>query len=147
MHPRRPVSLPPLQEVSLEISAIKTACYMWRIKRRSIYAGYTVVSGVYREGSAGAQDATYIHWRLNEFCDLTHPALIQGLVVDFTNLEYTYGDDLEITPDRIVRMRLPLRIVVPADKRDRFEPVLGSEHLSTSLEDAFGYVQRSLEQG
>ena len=53
---------------------------------------------------------------------------------------------LEITPDRILRMRLPLRIVVPADTRDRFEPVLGSEHLSTSLEDAFGCVRRSLEQ-
>lgn len=75
-------------EISIEISQLSYSCAVWVVPKVHALAGIIRFSGTYRPGSQGSEDALFIKWRLNEFCDIELPDRIYGLVVDFRELVY-----------------------------------------------------------
>ena len=86
-----------LQDVALDISPLKFRCRSWHVKKIHRTGGLITFFGRYRPGSAGSDDAMFIKWRINEFCDRDDPQ-IDGLVVDCRELDYTWGDNLDLLP-------------------------------------------------
>lgn len=137
--------LPKLTEISLEISQIKSKYYIWKIANTQLLAGLIGFSGTYLPGSSGSDDALFIKWRINEFCELELPQTISGLVVDFTNLDYQWGDDLDVYPQRLRRLGKPVRIVVAQERYEAFKGVLGEQELRTDIELAFAELITALK--
>ncbi len=138
-------NLPKLTEVSLEISKIQTNYYTWKIPNTQLLAGLIVFSGTYLPGSSGSDDALFIKWRINEFCELELPQTISGLVVDFRNLDYQWGDDLDVHPQRLRRLGKPVRIVVAQERYEAFKGVLGEQELRADIELAFAELITALK--
>jgi hypothetical protein len=133
-----------LAEISLNISQLHCSCFVWMIPRKKLLGGLIRFSGTYRHGSSGSDDAMFIRWRINEFCDLQMPDRVAGLVVDLTDLDYQWGDDLDVYPVRLRRLGAPVRVVVAAQRLEAFEGVLGSEELRTELDAALQDVTNQL---
>lgn len=132
--------LPKLEPFSPVISAIQYECYIWKVPKAPYGAGYIKFSGVYQHGSAGKDDARFIRQRLNEFSELTH---IRGLVVDFRELVYVWGDDFRGEPDNFTG--LPIRFLVsPPGKNqeiyDAYKWALGEENLCINIHKAFNDI-------
>ena len=53
------------------------------------------ISGKYKPGSAGEDDAKFIKWNLMQFVDYIKP---NYLIIDLTNFKYEWGDDLNLYP-------------------------------------------------
>ncbi|NER12067.1 hypothetical protein GWK08_01315 [Leptobacterium flavescens] len=138
--------IPKLEKVSLNISSITVECYVWKPRKTSYFAGYIEFKGQYRIGSAGINDAKYIHWKINEFCDLTFPEPILGLIVDLTQLDYSYGDDLEIFPERLISRNLPIKVLVQTDSLGIFDKILDKNILTDSREVAFDQIENFLQK-
>jgi hypothetical protein len=138
-------SLPKLTKVSLDISQLKSEYYIWKIPNTQLLAGLIVFSGTYLPGSSGSDDALFIKWRINEFCEFQFPQTISGLVVDFRNLDYQWGDDLDVHPQRLRRLGKPVRIAVSPERYEAFKGVLGEQELRTDIEVAFADVTTALK--
>ncbi|MEH1950091.1 MAG: hypothetical protein V7K77_24520 [Nostoc sp.] len=136
---------PNLMEVTLNISQIECKYYVWEIPKMPTLGGLIVFSGTYLYGSAGSDDALFIKWRINEFCELEFPQKLSGLVVDFRSLDYQWGDDLDVYPQEIRRLRQPVRIVVTSERYEAFKGVLGEQELHTDIEVAFAQVIEALK--
>lgn len=86
----------PRFRVDLEaISAVEYSCSAWYAKKSRRAGGIITFRGEYRYGSSGTDDARYIKWKIQQFCDIDHPK-IDGLIIDFRELDYRWGDDLSI---------------------------------------------------
>ena len=131
-------------EVDLLISQLSYSCTAWVVPKIRALAGIIRFSGTYRPGSQGSDDAMFIKWRINEFCDLELPERISGLLVDFRDLEYTWGDDLEVQPERLRRIGAPVRVVVSEDRWSSFEGVLGSQEMTTDFKVAFDEIESAI---
>lgn len=131
---------PRLQEISLQVSSIEPQYFIWNVPRSSILAGLIVFKGVYRPGSAGKNDALFIRWRIDEFCEYSPAGRISGLIVDLRELDYQWGDDLSIYPTRLIGPAGALRIVVNPERRAAFEGILGGQNLRLDLEEACAEV-------
>jgi hypothetical protein len=66
------------------------------------------------------------------------------LVVDFTDLDYEWGDDLFVEADRLRQISAPIRIVVSPERFDAFRGVLGAKELRTDLTQAIQEVTEAL---
>lgn len=75
-----------LTDAALDISRIACECKVWKSRRNHRTGGLVTFCGVFLPGSAGADDARFIRWKLEEFYELYRP---DGLVVDCRELEYT----------------------------------------------------------
>lgn len=137
--------LPKLTEVSLDISKLECKCYVWPVPRTLEIAGLILFSGTYLYGSAGSDDALFIKWRIDEFCQLEQPQKISGLIVDLRDLNYQWGDDLCIYPYDIKMMQKPIRIVVTPERYTAFKGVLAEEELRTDIEVAFAEVIEAIQ--
>ncbi|KAF3885148.1 MULTISPECIES: hypothetical protein [Nostocales] len=131
-------------EISLDISHIETKYYICKLPKTQILVGLIVFIGTYLAGSSGSDDALFIKWRINEFCDIELPEKISGLVVDFRNLDYQWGDDLDVQPQRLRRLGKPVRVVVTAERYEVFKGVLDEQELRTNIETAFAEVKEAL---
>lgn len=132
--------LPKLEPWSPVISAIQYECYTWQVPKAPYGAGYIKFSGIYQHGSAGYDDARFIRQRLNEFAELTH---IRGLVIDFRELVYLWGDDFRGEPDNFTG--LPIRFLVSppkknADVYEAYKWALGEDKLRTNIHEAFNDI-------
>ena len=87
-----------LEDVSLNISSVQCSCQRWDLRKIHRAGGLLTFTGTYLHGSAGSDDARFIRWRIDEFCDLGYPLLIDGLVVDCRSLDYEWGDNLDFSP-------------------------------------------------
>lgn len=107
-----------MREVSLNVSGIACECRVWESRRNQRAGGLVTFRGHYRPGSAGKDDALWLKWRLDEFCELVRP---NGLVVDCRELDYTWGDDLHLRPRS---RRLPnaslYRLVIRPEQQEAF---------------------------
>lgn len=121
-----------MQLTSLEISPIQARCHTWFHHLSSRSSGYIQLSGQYRSGSNGKDDGKWIAWQIDEFCELIHP---YSLVIDLLALEYTWGDDLFVSPttplDGLVR------VVVQSERIPVFSKVVSKSQLCTDLDVAF----------
>jgi hypothetical protein len=109
-------------------------------------------SGVYREGSSGGPDARFIE-------ALGQAAVIawepEGMILDFSNLEYSSGDDLKSILNIGERVygneSLPVAVVVgpKSEKaaRSLFNSATldsGSEWIFSEFEPAFSHIEREM---
>ena len=132
--------LPKLEPFSQVISAIQYECYTWKVPKAPYGAGYIKFSGVYQHGSAGYNDARFIRQRLNEFAELTH---IRGLIVDFREMIYVWGDDFRGEPDNFTG--LPIRFLVSSPEKnaevyEAYKWALGEENMRTNIFEAFNDI-------
>jgi hypothetical protein len=129
----------PLKEVPLENSELQYSCFVWKVPNRQINGGLIAFSGLYRLGSMGTPDAKLIQWRISEFYDAGYA--LRGLVVDFRDLDYRWGDDLAI-PYPVHPQPFPIRVVVPPESKDQeryaaFKGMIGENKLRTDIHLAF----------
>jgi hypothetical protein len=89
-------------------------------------------------------DALFIRWRIAEFCDVTDPVRIHGLVVDLRELSYQWGEELDTSPRRMRNLQRPVLTVVPPGDMALFEGVIDRRNLRTNLEEAIDEVDRFL---
>jgi hypothetical protein len=141
----RDQELPRLIPVDLEhISQLQYSCFQWTIPKRRVLAGLIRFEGIYQSGSLGADDALFIKWRVNEFCEYPNPGRIYGLIVDFRSLQYEWGDDLDIPAERLRVGDWPIRIVVTPERANSFRSWLGDE-VRVDLRTAFEEIRRIIE--
>ncbi|MFF2118751.1 hypothetical protein ACFVXH_15660 [Kitasatospora sp. NPDC058184] len=127
-----------LVRIDLErVSTLRYECHGW-VARPSGYGGGIIrFDGDYRPGSAGADDALFIGWKIGEFCDIDDPFKIQGLVVDFRGLNYEWGDNLSLFRARRLRAAgRPVLVVVRPESKDAFAGCLGEDDLRIDIEQA-----------
>ena len=140
------ISLPKFTEVSLDISDLQSKYYIWKIPKSHSLAGLIEFKGTYLYGSSGDDDALFIKWKINEFCELELPQTISGLIVDFRNLDYQWGDNLDVDPQELRRMKKPVRIVVQQEYYEIFKGVLGDQELVTDLKVACSEIIAELNK-
>lgn len=138
---------PKIEEISLEISDIQYKCYRYSSKLSGGWIGVISYSGTYRFGSGGKPDATFIQWKVDEFSDMG----ISGLVVDFTELDYQWGDDFSVNAYKLTRRNRPVRVVIKPkeadqERYDAFAWALGASELRTNLEEACREVENTLKE-
>jgi hypothetical protein len=111
-------NLPNLEAISLDISPVTCECRVWNVRHNHRVGALVTISGRYRHGSAGKDDALLIKWRLNQFHDLVR---FHGLVVDCRDLDYHWGDDLCLQPSRWpLDDAPPFRLVIRPEQQDAF---------------------------
>ena len=69
--------------------------------------------GDYRYGSGGDGDGDFISYRIQEICDVTMPI---GMIIDITNLQYTWGDNIDFYPYEIKQKNIPMKFIVDFSK-------------------------------
>lgn len=144
MSSQRSSFLKTLTPVSLDdISSLTCECFVWSASA-SLVGGLISFHGTYRPGSAGTEDALFIKWRTGQFCDLPEPGPIQALVVDFRDMDYRWGDDLDVPAPRLRRAERPIRVVVNAEQLDKYESILGVDETRTDLDAAVMEVNEIL---
>src|SRR5262245_8717794 len=131
---------PRLEAVTLDVSMLTCQCYVWSVPRTQILAGLVVFHGLYRPGSAGSDDARFIRWRIRELCELRLPSSIEGLLVDFRDMAYEYGDNLSVDDNPLDDDGQPIRVVVQPSQIEAFRGVIGDHRLRTDLEEAAAEV-------
>jgi len=134
-------SLPKLEPVPLNISKIESSCWKWRVSKTNHYAGCVEFRGTYRYGSAGSNDALYIRWTLNSFCDV---AYVSGLVVDLRGLAYEWGDNLSIWPYSLRERGAPIRVIVSPEHQQAYNYVIDTEEMTTSEAEAYMFVRDAI---
>lgn len=108
-----------LSPVSLDISAIQFMCYTLQLQPLYSVLGYVEFTGEYRHGSSGSDDARFICWRLEQYCETISP---YGLIVDLRGLAYEWGDDLDLYPSRFPNQKDNIRFVVKPEQTGSFSP-------------------------
>src|SRR5262245_14061775 len=103
---------PRVEAVTLDVSMLTCQCHVGPVPRTQMLAGLVVFHGPYRARSAGSDDALFIRWRIRELCELQLPSSIQGLLVDFRDMAYEYGDKLSVGGNPLDDHRQPIRVVV-----------------------------------
>jgi hypothetical protein len=134
MAERPNVSSPRLIPVSLTISSLLFECYTWHSRIDSSIAGYVIFRGQYRRGSAGYEDALFIKWRLNQFCDLLEPS---QLIVDLRTLDYEWGDDLSLYPFRFLSSKSPIRFLLRPEQVSFYTSTIYPANICVNEETAF----------
>lgn len=140
-------NLPELTPISLDMSQIQCKCFYWKIPETRHTIGLIIFSGFYRRGSLGKPDTQFIRWRIQEFCEIERPTQINGLVVDFRELDYLVGDDLDVHHEIFGK---PIRVVIPTAETDyphhkAFLWPLDEEFVCTDMADAFQQIHEILK--
>jgi hypothetical protein len=79
--------------------------------------GLVRFSGTYRQGSEGLDDAVLIGRVLNMFCVMIDP---DGMIVDMSDLDYRYGNDLHVSTYKFRGARSPIVVVVKPHQLDAY---------------------------
>jgi hypothetical protein len=131
-------------QLTLCPSKIQYKSFKWEALNNSFNGAYISFSGKYGFGSDGITEANFIKLRIDELCDYIDPIT---LVVDLTNLDYVFGDDLDVYPVEFLiedSKRDMIRIVVSVERFDSFAGILGERHLSTDLNQSFNELKHLL---
>ncbi|MEV8451007.1 hypothetical protein AB0467_00010 [Streptomyces sp. NPDC052095] len=136
-----------LIQINLDgISDIEYLCRAWISRPRERAGGVISFSGNYRIGSAGAGDALFMKWKIDEFSEIQEPFRIHGLVVDLTNLNYQWGEDLDTSSRRLTAAGKPVLSVIRPEKIESFSGVLERRNIRTDLNQAISEVSRYLAE-
>jgi hypothetical protein len=133
-------NLDQLRDVSLAISGLVCDCRVWKSPENPRVGGLVTFRGRYLPGSAGKDDALWITWRLDEFYELARP---DGLVVDCRELDYIWGDDLDLQPRRVLD-RFPLLLVLRPDQQEAFAYPEPQESFRFDLPTALAEIDEQL---
>lgn len=130
----------------LDVSALTCKCFVWPVPRTLMHAGLISFHGIYRDGSGGADDSLFISWRIRELCELRLPSRICGLLVDFRDMVYDFGDDLSVDGSPLDATRGPIRVIVRSDQIAAFRGQMKAHRLHTELEVAAAEVSDLLRR-
>ncbi len=134
-----------LEDVSLDISTIQCSCQCWQLRKIHRAGGLITFTGTYQHGSSGSDDARFIKWRINEFCDLAYPLLIVGLVIDCRALNYEWGDNLDFAPSN-KPVGFPTLVVITDRQREAYSGILGEGDLRYDLHGALAEMTEIFRQ-
>lgn len=123
-----------LTPVSLEISDIQFKGYIWKIDGDENFTGYVRFTGRYRDGSLGEEDAKFINFRLEEFCDYVRPT---HLVVDLKELDYQWGDDLSLYPSQFSKMGSPIFFLLESNQMKAYKNSIYEADIVNDFLDIF----------
>ena len=128
------------------ISTITYSCAIFQAPRSHYAGGIITFSGRYRPGSAGFSDALFIKWKIDQFCDIDEPARIYGLVVDFRELDYEWGEDLGVPAARLRRGKMPVLSVVTPQARAAYAYCIEDAELREDFDTTVDEVANALSQ-
>lgn len=134
-----------LVDVSLEISDLKFICQIWENVKLHRRGGLISFLGTYRKGSLGNDDGKFIQWKIDEFVDLDFPFNVDGLVIDFTNLEYNGGEVLSSKSSNPCYEDIPILTVVIPEKKEIFANALGEDNLRCDIKAALAEMDEILK--
>ncbi|WP_377155700.1 hypothetical protein ACFJIX_26900 [Roseateles sp. UC29_93] len=83
----------------------------------SMKIGFVRFRGIYRPGSEGLDDAVLIGRVLNMFSVMTDP---DGMVVDLSDLDYQYGNDLQVGTYKFRGARSPIVVIAKPNQVDAY---------------------------
>jgi hypothetical protein len=145
--------MPNLEPISLDISEIKYDCSVWKIPKTQLIAGYIKFTGTYKPGSLGMDDARFIQWRIDEFaeCQTLHGLTVRAIIIDFRNLEYTWGNDLTAIPSYTHRMGHPFCFLIPFASENKkvheaYMGALNQAFIQTNIYEAFKYIVDAISE-
>ena len=118
-------------EIDWPISRLKSTFFLWKSSIDSNPNGCIKFEGQYGVGSNGKNDGMWIGWRIDEFCEYVQP---HSLIVDLSELEYEWGDDLFVSP--VNALPGDYRVVVRSDKLDVFQRVVDRSRTGIDIETA-----------
>jgi hypothetical protein len=128
--------------VSLCTSQITFAAYLWKVSRSNRQGGLIVVSGTYRYGSAGRDDAFLIRERTRDLLDHgSTGGCPSGLIVDLRNVDYEWGDDLDLPSAK--RGNVPLLVLVRPEQVESYAAMLPRADLRTDADVERVFVEMS----
>jgi hypothetical protein len=114
------------QPISLDISPLRVRCYRWSSTVTGRVSGAISISGHYARGSDGKLDGMWISWQVDHLCEFLNP---HSLLVDLSELDYEWGDDLFLQPTEPLDGQL--RVVISPARYAAFRGVLGDRDLRT----------------
>ncbi|MEM8642804.1 MAG: hypothetical protein AAGG51_28900 [Cyanobacteria bacterium P01_G01_bin.54] len=139
---RKDFDLSKLKPVDLNIGQLNYSCQTWFNRKKGVRGGLIAFSGFYPRGSAGCDEAQFIRWRIDEFC--THPDLfcLKGLVVNLRDLDYAWGDDINVSP---LEYDMPYLVVVQESREEAFKGVLVPGKIRFDLRAALAEIDNIIK--
>jgi hypothetical protein len=123
-----------LQPTALDMSEITANCRTWRSPRNHRKGGLVVFNGLYRLGSAGADDARFIRWTLRQFQELER---VDAFVMDCRDLLYEWGDDMSFAMRQSLDYdEIPHVVVLNEAQQQAYSYAIGSTYHRTDLNAA-----------
>ena len=132
-----------LRDAPLDVSEIRCECEVWDSRRNHRRGGLVTFRGSYRPGSAGADDARLIRWRLGQFYELYD---VSGVVVDCRELDYVWGDDLGFpAPDLLDQSGpFPMLVVLRPEQAEAYSHALNAGERRHDLPGALAEVAEAV---
>ena len=136
---RKDFDLKKLFNVNLNISDLSIQTKLW--EERTKIGAFVKITGKYGHGSSGADDAKYIKWTLNELFD--HPDFfIDGVVIDVSDLEYEWGDDLYLEPPKSV----PFRVFLKEEQREAYLYIVSEDKMRFHQKTALAEINDEIKK-
>ncbi len=137
---RKDFDLGKLNEVSIDISDLKITYQIW------VEGGRTglllKIAGKYGHGSDGADDAKYIRWKIREIFD--HPDIfINGMVVDLSEFEYEWGDDIDIDPPKF---KVPFLVFLNKESQGKYSYFVETDKMRFHLRTALAEINDEIKK-
>lgn len=105
---------------------------------------YLKFSGDYPTGSKGESEGKFIGLKLNQ---VTRSHSIDGIIIDFKHLNYTWGDDIDIYPFQFKKANRPLQFIFNPEQLEYFNFCLkeGEQRISFNEDDACRKLENMLQ--
>lgn len=135
---RKDFDLNKLKDGSLNISKLDISFQTWR-ERKS--AGVLIrVKGAYGYGSSGESDAKYISWKVEEILD--HPDFwFRGMVLDLSQFQYEWGDDIDIEPSKDI----PYLVYLAEEKQKEYSFFVEKTKMRFNLRTALAEINEKIK--
>jgi hypothetical protein len=133
-----------LKDAPLDVGDIRCECKVWHSSRNHRRGGLVTFRGLYRPRSAGWDDAIVIRWRMNEFYELYE---VDGVVVDCRELDYVWGDNLELPWPEKINLRtetFPTLVVLRPEQVEAYSGVLSANDFRHDLHAALAEMAESI---
>ncbi len=107
-----------LQKAKMDLYVIEEShvkCQSFKLLKNDEDTNIVLINfwGDYRYGSGGDGDGDFISYRMQEICDVTMPV---GMIIDISNLQYTWGDNIDFYPYEIKEKNIPVKFIVDFSK-------------------------------
>jgi len=122
-----------LSKFDLEEVSVVAELFKWTKNTSKLYL--LKFSGIYPHGSQGANEGKFIGRKIRELIRDFSP---KGLIIDFSNLNYEWGDDIEIYPWQFKKLDNPLQFIFKEEQLPFFKFKLKNDEnrISTNFLEA-----------
>lgn len=122
-----------VSKFDLEEVSVVAELFKWTKNTRNLYL--LKFSGIYPHGSQGANEGKFIARKIRELMRDFSP---KGLIIDFSNLNYEWGDDIEVYPWQFKKIENPLQFIFKEEQLPFFKFKLKTDEnrISTDFSEA-----------